>query len=221
MAAFTRWEYRDTLGHEGVLFLDELGEFSRSSLEALRQPMEDGCVTISRAQGALTFPARFQIFAAANPCPCGHGEESEHCRCSLERIRAYESRLSGALADRFDLALRVEQPVAEALAGDPGEPSAPVAERVVEARLLQAARLGVGRTNAMMSEAEVVEHTALDAEGAKALADGHASMGLSGRGWNRVLKVARTLADLEGLEAIAAENVDMALTMRRRVKAPA
>ena len=192
-----------TLAHRGVLFLDELGEFARSSLEALRQPLEDGRVTIARAQGALTFPARFQIVAAANPCPCGHGEASSKCLCSKDRIGAYESRLSGALADRFDLSLRVEQPDAGSLAGDPGEPSAVVAERVLAARERQEARLGAARTNASMSEAELALHAALDAAGAKVLDEGHSSMGLSGRGWNRVLKVARTLADLEGHERIA------------------
>ncbi len=210
-----------TLAHRGVLFLDELGEFSRSSLEALRQPLEDGRVTISRAQGALTFPASFQIFAAANPCPCGHGEDSELCRCSLQAIRMYETRLSGALADRFDLLLRVEQPRAADLGGDPGEASAPVAARVSEARRRQAARLGEGRTNATMNDAELIEHAAVDGEGAKRLEDGHARMALSGRGWSRVLKVARTLADLDGLERIAAENIDMALSMRRRARTPA
>lgn len=210
-----------TLAHRGVLFLDELGEFSRSSLEALRQPLEDGRVTISRAQGALTFPASFQIFAAANPCPCGHGEDSELCRCSQQAIRMYETRLSGALADRFDLALRVEQPGAAALGGDPGEASAPVAARVLEARDRQAARLGEGRTNSTMNEAEMIEHAALDGEASKRMEDGHARLALSGRGWNRVLKVARTLADLEGLDRIAAENIDAAMSMRRRVRAPA
>ena len=205
-----------TLAHRGVLFLDELGEFSRSSLEALRQPLEDGRVTISRAQGSLTFPARFQIVAAANPCPCGHGESSERCLCSRERISAYGSRLSGALADRFDLALRVEQPDADALAGDPGEDSAAVRERVLAARERQVARLGPARANSSMDEPELARHARLDAAGAKVLADGHAGLGLSGRGWNRVLKVARTLADLEGLERISADNVDVALTMRRR-----
>jgi magnesium chelatase family protein len=101
-------------------------------------------VTISRAQGSLTFPARFQIFAAANPCPCGHGSASRRCSCSLERIRSYEARLSGALADRFDLALAVEQPTSAALAGDGGEESATVAARVFDARERQRERLGRG-----------------------------------------------------------------------------
>jgi len=208
-----------TLAHRGVLFLDELGEFARSSLEALRQPLEDGSVTISRAQGAMTFPARFQIVAAANPCPCGHGEDSRSCSCPGERARAYKARLSGALADRFDLSLRVEQPSAEALAGDPGESSAAVAARVLEARARQEARLGPGRTNASMTEAEMAEHVRLDERGSAALAAAHGGMGLSGRGWNRVLKVARTLADLAGAERVGEEQIDVALSLRRKIAA--
>ena len=206
-----------TLAHHGVLFLDELGEFARASLEALRQPLEDGHVTIARARAAVTFPARFQLFAAANPCPCGHGEDSQECNCPRDRVQAYQARLSGALADRFDLALRVEQPSAEALAGDAGEPSARVAERVLAARERQEARLGPGRTNATMSEAELREHVRLDDRAAAALAAGHAAMRLSGRGWNRVLKVARTLGDLAGSEGTGEEQVDAALSLRRRV----
>lgn len=208
-----------TLAHRGILFLDELGEFNRSSLEALRQPLEDGQVTISRARAALTFPADFQLVAAANPCPCGHGESSRECNCSAERIAAYAGRLSGALADRFDLALLIDQPSSDALSGDPGEGSASVARRVLAARSRQEARLGPGRTNAAMSEAEMAEHVALDAAGGAALADGHAQYGLSGRGWNRVLKVARTCADLKGLERVGVEEIDMALSLRRRGEA--
>ena len=205
-----------TLAHRGVLFLDELGEFARSSLEALRQPLEDGTVTIARARSALTFPASFQIFAAANPCPCGHGRDSERCTCPEARISAYESRLSGALADRFDLSLLVEQPSAEALAGDPGERSARVAERVEEARERQEFRLGPGRKNADMTEGELSVHATLDDNGSALLAEGHRDMGLSGRGWNRVLKVARTIADLERAEAISFEHVQEALALRRK-----
>jgi len=209
-----------TLAHRGVLFLDELGEFARSSLEALRQPLEDGRVTIARARSAITFPANFQIFAAANPCPCGHGTESARCNCGPVQVTAYEARLSGALADRFDLSMRIEQPSAEALSGDRGETSASVGTRVLAARERQEARLGIGRCNASMSEAEVAAHVDLGPEAAEVLASGHGSMGLSGRGWNRVLKVARTLADLEDLEEVGAEQVDAALGMRRRA-APA
>ncbi len=205
-----------TLAHRGVLFLDELGEFSRSSLEALRQPIEDGSVTISRAQGSLTFPARFQLFAAANPCPCGHGSSSQRCSCTLERVRAYESRLSGALADRFDLALAVEQPSASALAGDPGEDSAAVAARVLDARERQRERLGGGRTNATMSEREIADHAGMDSGAKASLVAGHERLGLSGRGWVRVLKVARTCADLDGSRPVSARHVDEALALRRR-----
>ncbi len=205
-----------TLAHRGVLFLDELGEFSRSSLEALRQPIEEGCVTISRAQGSLAFPARFQLFAAANPCPCGHGSSSPRCRCSPERVRAYESRLSGALADRFDLALAVEQPSSSALAGDRGEDSATVAARVLDAREHQRERLGEGRTNATMSEREIADLLDLDADARSSLIAGHERLGLSGRGWNRVLKVARTCADLDGSRPVAGRHVDEAMSLRRR-----
>ena len=139
-----------TLAHRGVLFLDELGEFARSSLEALRQPLEDGRVTIARARSALTFPASFQIFAAANPCPCGHGTDSERCNCPAGADQRLRARLSGALADRFDLSLRVEQPSAEALGGRSGRD---VGQRSPSgcSRLASVRRLGSGRgaTNAL------------------------------------------------------------------------
>ncbi len=205
-----------TLAHRGVLFLDELGEFARSSLEALRQPLEDGLVTIARAKSAITFPARFQLFAAANPCPCGYGEGSPRCTCTAERIRAYASRLSGALADRFDMALAVEQPTAAALDGDPGESSAEVAARVVDAREAQWERLGEARTNASMTDRDLAELADLDRDARSLLIAGHARLALSGRGWSRVIKVARTCADLEGERSVAARHVDEALSMRRR-----
>lgn len=211
-------EHSETLGHRGVLFLDELGEFSRSTLEALRQPLEDGVVTISRAQGALSFPARVQLFAAANPCPCGHGEESQRCNCTAERVRAYASRLSGALADRFDIALAVEQPTAAALDGDRGESSEAVAGRVLDAREAQRERLGGDRTNASMTDREVADLAGLGVTARATLIAGHADLGLSGRGWNRVIKVARTCADLAGSRRIEAEHVDEALSMRRRTR---
>jgi magnesium chelatase family protein len=205
-----------TLASRGVLFLDELGEFSRASLEALRQPIEDGAVTISRARGATTLPAAFQLFAAANPCPCGHGEDSARCSCTAERIRAYAARLSGALADRIDLVLAVEQPSAPALAGDPGETSAEVAARVLDAREAQRERLGEDRVNASMTDAEIAASTALDDGARSALVSGHGRHGLSGRGWNRVIKVARTCADLAGSHAVGADHVAEALSLRRR-----
>lgn len=205
-----------TLAHRGVLFLDELGEFSRASLEALRQPLEDGEVTISRARGATTLPADFQLFAAANPCPCGYGVDSPRCSCTAERVRAYAARLSGALADRIDLVLAVEQPSAAALSGDPGETSAEVAARVLDAREAQRERLGPDRVNASMTDAEIAESAGLDQDARAALVSGHDEYGLSGRGWNRVIKVARTCADLDGSRAVGADHVAEALALRRR-----
>ncbi len=205
-----------TLAHRGVLFLDELGEFSRSTLEALRQPLEDGEVTVSRARSSITLPAEFQLFAAANPCPCGYGENSQRCTCSGERIRAYASRLSGALADRIDLVLAVEQPSAAALAGDRGEASATVAARIVDAREAQRERFGEDRVNASMSDLEVADAAGLDAGAGRALLSGHGDHGLSGRGWNRVIKVARTCADLDGSRVVGADHIGEALSLRRR-----
>jgi magnesium chelatase family protein len=205
-----------TLAHHGVLFLDELGEFDRPALEALRQPLEDGAVTIARARGSVRFPARFQLFAAANPCPCGFGESSPRCGCGPERIRTYAARLSGALADRFDIALAVEQPSAAALDGDAGESSEVVAGRVVDAREAQRERLGERRTNASMSDREIADAAGLDRGARTRLIDGYEGAQLSGRGWTRVIKVARTCADLAGSRTVTADHVDEALSMRRR-----
>jgi magnesium chelatase family protein len=206
-----------TLAHRGVLFLDELGEFGRSSLEALRQPLEDGVVTIARARGALTFPARFQLLAAANPCPCGHGEDSLRCSCTADRARAYSARLSGALADRVHIALAVEPPAAGEHDGDPGESSETVAMRVLDAREVQRERLGEGRANASMTDREIAEGVAgLDGPARSVLIAGHRDLGLSGRGWARVIKVARTCADLAGSAKVGIDHVDEALSLRRR-----
>src|ERR687891_2438379 len=120
-----------TLSHRGVLFLDELGEFSRQALEALRQPLEDGRITVTRARHSVELPCRFMLVAASNPCPCGRGESSARCRCPEPSVRRYESKLSGALADRIDISVRVEQPSARALRSGPGEASTVVRERVV------------------------------------------------------------------------------------------
>ena len=205
-----------TLAHRGVLFLDELGEFSRDALEALRQPLEAGRVTVSRAGRSLQLPCSFLLVAASNPCPCGRGGDSGECRCPVGSVDRYRAKLSGALADRIDLSVGVEQPSAEELGGNPGVGSAVVRERVSIARQRQARRLGEGRCNAAMSSAEVQRHCRPDLAGAKLLADGHRELGLSGRGWDRVLKVARTLADLAGGERVGADQVGQALTLRRR-----
>ena len=205
-----------TLAHRGVLFLDELPEFSRDALEALRQPMEDGRVRITRARHSIELPSRFMLVAAANPCPCGHGPESPDCRCTAGAVRRYAARLSGALADRVDIALDVEQPQPEALSGSPGESSATVRERVIAARERQERRLGVGRSNAEMAPRELRELVRPDREAVELLIEGHRRLRLSGRGHDRVLRVSRTLADLDGAERVGAGHVASALSLRRR-----
>lgn len=205
-----------TLAHGGVLFLDELGEFSRQALEALRQPLEEGSVSVVRAGHRIELPCRFMLVAAANPCPCGRGEESASCSCGPVAVRSYQAKLSGALADRIDLLAHVGQPGAEAMSGPAGEASAAVRERVVAARERQAARLGAGRVNASMTPAETRLHCRVDEDGREMLAGAHAGLGLSGRGHERVLRVARTIADLEGAERVGADAVAEAISQRRR-----
>lgn len=206
-----------TLAHRGVLFLDELAEFGRGALEALRQPLEAGEVTIGRAQGALRFPARFQLLAAANPCPCGRGESNPDCGCGPEQIRRYRARLSGALADRIDITLNVAQPEAAALARDAPEGSEQVRARVVAARERQGERYGEAITNAEASDAVLRRSVALGAAAERELADAQRAQGLSGRGWIRTLRLARTLADLGGSSEVGPEHVHGALSLRSRL----
>jgi magnesium chelatase family protein len=205
-----------TLAHRGVLFLDELGEFSREALEALRQPLEEGSVTIVRARHAIELPCRFMLVAASNPCPCGRGEESGECECQPASVRRYRAKLSGALADRIDIAISVERPSASEMAVAPAMDSASVRERVVGARERQERRLGPGRSNGDMTLAELRDACRLQAPAQRMLADGHARLGLSGRGHDRVLRLSRTIADLDGSDAISDEHVARALTLRRR-----
>ena len=204
-----------THAHRGVLFLDELGEFSRDALEALRQPLEDGWIRLTRGVHSVELPSRIMLVAATNPCPCGHGEGSERCGCPTTAVRRYHSRLSGPLADRIDVSISIAQPSAAALAGDEGEASAVVRDRVVEARARQIARLGPGRCNAEMSASESREGE-LEEDASRALAGGHAQLGLSGRGYERVLRIARTVADLEGGERVRTGHIHEALAFRSR-----
>jgi magnesium chelatase family protein len=204
-----------TLAHRGVLFLDELGEFSRQALEALRQPLEDGAIAISRSRHRIELPCRFMLVAAANPCPCGKGAEAAGCRCTPAQVERYHGKLSGALADRIDLSLAVSQPSPEAMSGPPPEPSEAVRERVVAARRAQEDRLGGGRSNAEMSPSES-RRLCLPGGAVRALlAESHRRLGLSGRGHDRVLKVARTIADLAGASEISADHLAEALSFRR------
>jgi magnesium chelatase family protein len=197
-----------------VLFLDELPEFTRPPLEAMRQPLEDGSVRIARARYAIELPARFQLIAAANPCPCGRGPESGECRCTTTAIRAYEARLTGALADRIDISLVVAQPDLREFA-EPGESSAVVQDRVLAARERQLRR-GT-RANAIC-RAEKIE---LADDAALLLEEAGTATGLSGRGRDRVIRVARTLADLDARDTVDAEHIAGAISLRRRELRPA
>jgi magnesium chelatase family protein len=203
-----------SLAHHGVLFLDELPEFSRSVLEVLREPLESGRITISRAARQADFPARFQLVAAMNPCPCGYlGHFSGKCRCSEGRIAHYRSRISGPLLDRIDLhvdvpALRDDDFAAAAR----GESSNGVRERVSRSRARQLERQGV--PNARIASGEVEERARPDREARLLLRHAATRLGLSARAHHRVLKVARTLADLEGHEGVSEANLSEALRYR-------
>ena len=204
-----------TLAHRGVLFLDELCEFRRDTLEALRTPLETGWVSVARAGAWRRLPCRFMLIAAANPCPCGRGEADPECSCAPLAARRYQSRLSGALADRIDVLAAIRQPAADEIAGPPGEASVAVRERVVAARRRQERRLGPGRCNAEMTPAELRE-SALAEGAATLLAETYSRRRLSGRAHDRVLRLARTVADLAGDEAIGREQMAQALQLRRR-----
>jgi magnesium chelatase family protein len=204
-----------TLAHRGVLFLDELCEFRRDTLEALRAPLETGWVSIARAGTRRRLPCLFMLVAAANPCPCGRGEADPECSCAPLAVRRYQARLSGALADRIDALAAIRQPSAEEIGGPPGEPSAAVRERVTAARERQEGRLGAGRCNASMTPEEVRE-CALDEGAASLLADSYSRRRLSGRAHDRVLRLAQTVADLAVSEMIGREQMAQALQLRRR-----
>ena len=208
-----------SLAHNGILFLDELPEFRRSTLEVLRQPLEDGQVTISRAAGKFTFPSRFSLVAAMNPCPCGYlGDPARECRCSPNQIEKYRQRISGPLLDRIDL--HVDVPAVdykELRAESGGESSAVIRERVEEARQVQLARFishpGV-LCNADMGNRLVTEFCRLDSHSERTLEQAMNSLNFSARAYDRILKVSRTLADLEGSRDIREVHVMEAIQYR-------
>lgn len=207
-----------SLAHNGVLFLDEITEFRRDVLEVLRQPMESGHVVLTRAAASLTFPAHFQLVAAANPCPCGFlGDVRRECRCSPRDVDRYRARLSGPLLDRIDLQLEVPAvPYRELASTAPREESRTVASRVAAVREAQSARLAAtGRcTNADMTPADLRRHCAVDREGARLLELAMDRLALSARGINRILKVARTIADLDGSHGLLPRHLAEAIAYR-------
>jgi magnesium chelatase family protein len=207
-----------SLAHHGVLFLDEMLEFSRHVLEVLRQPLEEGCVTIARAARTAVFPARFMLVGAMNPCPCGFlGDGFRECRCTPQQIARYRDRLSGPLRDRLDLTVEVPALPPDVLsATSAGEASADVRARVVAARERQVERYklhGV-RSNAEITSALMARHCLMDRPAATVLHAAATRLFLSARGYDRVRKVARTIADLAGSDAIAADHVAEALQFR-------
>jgi magnesium chelatase family protein len=207
-----------SLAHNGVLFLDEVTEFRRDVLEVLRQPLEAGRVVIARAAGTLAFPARFQLVAAANPCPCGHlGDPRRECSCTPLIVRGYRARLSGPLLDRIDLQLEVTSvPYRELTRAPAGERSARVRERVLQARAVAAARFGdrARHANVEIEAVEVRRHCHPDAEGERLLELAAGKLGLSARAVHRILKVARTIADLEGAGGVLGRHVAEAIAYR-------
>ncbi len=208
-----------SLAHHGVLFLDELPEFRRQTLEVLRQPLEDGHVTISRAAGSLTFPARFMLVAAMNPCPCGfYGDSKRQCRCSVRQIENYRQKISGPLLDRIDIHVEVPLVDFRELTSDAitGESSAVIRERVAAARDIQVNRFKSAKltTNAAMGAKQVRESCKLDAEGRGYLEHAMEQMNFSARAHDRILKVARTLADLAGKQDITGNEVLEAIQFR-------
>lgn len=204
-----------SLAHHGILFLDELPEFPRAALEALREPLETGQITIARAARRHDFPARFQLLGAMNPCPCGHfGNPLKACRCTPDQVARYQSRLSGPLLDRIDVQIEVPAVAPDVLAASPdGEPTADVAARVLRARERQRARQGV--LNADLSGSLLEAHVQAEAVASVFLQSACARLGWSGRAFHRVLKLARTIADLADADLIRQVHMAEAIQYRR------
>jgi magnesium chelatase family protein len=210
------WVGEVVLAHKGVLFLDELSEFARPTLEALRQPLEDGRVAIVRARHSAVYPARFMLVAATNPCPCGYAGELERCRCTEADLARHRRRLSGPLLDRIDLLLNIQRTAADQLTLAPSTDSARARERVLEARERQAARLTDSGIvlNAQMDIAMLRRYVKLDEAGQALLRAVRERGAMSARGQHRALRVARTLADLNGCERVTGEYLARALAWR-------
>lgn len=207
-----------SLAHNGVLFLDELPEYPRATLETLRQPLEDGIITVARNAVSVTYPADFMLIASMNPCPCGnYGSATAECTCSASQIHRYLSKLSGPLLDRIDIHIEVDNVTYDDLQADSlSESSAAVRQRVNKARQIQLNRLGTSgrRCNAQMTSADIKKYCKLTADSMSLVKESFERFNLSARAYNRVLKVARTIADLEGSENITARHVAESLQYR-------
>ncbi len=207
-----------SLAHNGVLFLDELPEFTRQTLEVLRQPLEDGTVTISRALNSTTFPANFTLIAALNPCPCGYrGDSRRSCHCTPPQIERYMSKISGPLLDRIDIHIEVPSVAFRDLSGGtPGTSSAEMRGHVAAARSAQLARFDGGSTrhNADMSHRQTRQFCKLDDQCQNLLKGAMTELGLSARAHDKVLRVARTIADLDGSEPIRPQHLNEAINYR-------
>jgi magnesium chelatase family protein len=207
-----------SLSHNGVLFLDELPEFKRNVLEALRQPLEDGQVTISRAVTSLTYPASLMLVAAMNPCKCGNwGDPAHQCQCTPHQVQTYRSRVSGPLMDRIDIHIEVPAIKFNEISSDrPAEPSALIRERVSRAREVQYERFkndGI-YANAHMKPRHIRKYCRIDEDSLSLMETAMNRLGLSARAYNRILKVARTIADIEGAEKIASHHISEAIQYR-------
>jgi magnesium chelatase family protein len=206
------------LAHRGVLFLDEFPEFPRGVLEALRQPMEDGLVTVSRAAGSLTFPSRFLLLAASNPCPCGYfGHPVKPCKCAPGIIMRYKKRISGPILDRIDIHIDVPPVEVEKLSEDySGESSSTIAKRVGRAREIQKARFKEKsiQFNSEMSSHEIKELCTLSTGSVEMLRQAVERLSLSARSYFKTIKVSQTIADIEGSSAIETHHVAEALQYR-------
>ncbi len=209
-----------SLAHNGVLFADELPEFNKHTLEVLRQPLEDRVITISRARYTVTYPASFMFVASMNPCPCGYyGDPTHHCVCSPGQIQRYINKISGPLLDRIDIQCEIAAlPFKDLSKAAPGEPSASIRERVIAARAIQTARFkdiaGV-HCNAQMTERMIHQYAEPDEQGLELMRMAMERLSLSARAYSRILKVARTIADLDGSESVKSNHIAEAITYRQ------
>ena len=208
-----------SLAHNGVLFADELPEFNKATLEVLRQPLEDRKITISRAKYTIEYPCSFMFVASMNPCPCGYfNDPTHHCVCTPGQIQRYMNKISGPLLDRIDIQCEITPvPFKDISKAQPGEPSSVIRERVIKARLIQEERFkdvkGI-HCNAMMTERMIHQYAEPDEAGINLLRMAMERLNLSARAYNRILKVARTIADLEGSEKVCPEHLAEAINYR-------